>query len=91
MTPIDKPIHPPREGDLPREELIAEAERVCQQGWNGLKVKDVLFKYTCQWCGERCTMQEPNKLYENGECFACGKSTPIKFGGFLLHCILEKA
>lgn len=70
---------PPRQGDLPREELIKQAEQAVSQ-WPG-KVQ-VLFKFTCPYCGERCTLQEPNVLYENGECFSCGKTSPIEFGGF---------
>lgn len=89
MTPIDKPIHPPREGDLPRDELVKRAQAAMEE-WGGRGADiDILFKFTCQWCGERCTLQEPNKLYENGECFACGKSTPIKWGGFSIHAILN--
>jgi len=72
----------PREGDLPREELASRAEQVVQESRVPV---DVLFKFTCEHCGERCTLQEPNKLYESGECFSCGKKTEIKFGGYSLH------
>lgn len=89
MTPIDKPIHPPREGDLPRDELQRRAQLALDEWSSGGADVDILFKFTCVWCGERCTLQEPNKLYENGECFACGKSTPIKWGGFSIHAKLN--
>lgn len=46
---------------------------------------DTWFKFTCEHCGERCTFQEPNKLYEYGECHECGKSTKVEVGGFSLH------
>lgn len=85
-----KPPYPPREGDLPRDELCARAQQVLDEAeldphsmWHGYNV-EVLFKFTCQHCGERCTLAEPNRLYENGECFACGQTTKIDFGGYTL-------
>ena len=80
-------IHPPREGDLPREELLkAAVYATSSKGpWPGA---DILFKFTCIHCGERCTMQETNQLFEKGECFACGKETEIKFGGFAIHYVV---
>lgn len=81
-------MYPPREGDLPREELMERAKEATTTGpWPGA---DVLFKFTCEHCGERCTLQEPNVLYENGECFRCGKITKIEFGGFTIHMVLGK-
>lgn len=74
--------YPPREGDLPREELCRRAQMALDEWGEGTQI---LFKFTCEHCGERCTFQEPNQLYENGECFACGQSTPIKFGGFAIR------
>jgi len=70
--------YPPRQGDLPKEELIErartyQAEMQC----------DIHFKYTCEACGERCTLEEPNTLYEKGEC-QCGHIMPITHGGFML-------
>lgn len=81
--------YPPREGDLPREELMARAAEVTGPDgpWPGA---DILWKFTCEHCGERCTLQEPNVLYENGECFKCGKTTEIKVGGFTVHMVLKK-
>ena len=75
-------MHPPREGDLPRELLMALAQKVVTDSQVPV---EVYFKFTCPHCGERCLLQEPNKLYENGECFTCGKTNPIQFGGFSLH------
>jgi len=81
--------YPPREGDLSRLQLIAAAAMATGPGglWPGA---DVLFKFTCEHCGERCTLQEPNVLYENGECFKCGNGTKIEFGGFTIHMVLFK-
>lgn len=73
--------HPPRDGDLPREELMRLADQaVTESGgfW------DVHFKFTCEHCGHRCMFQEPNMLFENGECSECGKKTEVKYGGFTL-------
>ena len=44
----------------------------------------VYFKFTCTHCGQRCTFEEPNKLYEAGECYVCKKETKIERAGFLL-------
>ena len=74
--------HPPREGDLPREELIAAADKVVEDSYVPV---DVMFKFSCEHCGERCTFQEPNMLYENGECHKCGQMTKVEFGGYALH------
>lgn len=78
----DKPYHPPREGDLPRDELCQQAQKTLEDWPEGTVI---YFKFTCKFCGERCTLQEPNKLYENGECCSCGMSTPIQFGGFTIQ------
>ncbi len=44
----------------------------------------VHFKFTCAACGTRCTLEEPNMLREAGECFACGATTTIREGGYML-------
>lgn len=75
--------HPPRKGDLPREELIQRAEMVLKEYPPG--AAEIHFKFTCQHCGERCTLSKANYLYENGECYKCGKDTPIKVGGFMVE------
>lgn len=74
--------YPPRPGDLPREELISAANKVLEESTVPV---DLCFKFTCEHCGERCTFQEPNMLYEKGECHKCGKETTVKFGGYSLH------
>ena len=45
---------------------------------------EVHFTYTCEKCGTRCTLSEPNMLRENGECCVCGHTTTITEGGFTL-------
>lgn len=71
-------IRPPQ--DLPREELMQLAHETLVQ-YPGAEIH---FKFTCGHCGTRCTLQEPNTLYESGECFECGKLTPITHGGFMV-------
>lgn len=73
-------MYPPREGDLPRDELILAAERMMTDLHGEVEIH---FKCTCQYCGERCTLEEPNKLYDSIICCQCGKETPIEFGGFM--------
>ena len=67
-----------RPGDLPAAELVKQANKMIAAGWT------VNFKFTCAWCGERCTLQDDNTLWPEGECFQCGKTTIIDVGGFVL-------
>lgn len=78
---------PPREGDLPRDELIDRANAAVDS--YNCRV-DVHFKFTCPHCGERCMLQEPNMLYENGECHKCGTVSPIEVGGFTLRIAINE-
>lgn len=82
-------IYPPREGDLPRDELVKVANRETgpHGQWPGATVN---FKYTCPHCGTRCTLQEDNTLYEEGECFQCGRKSKIEYGGFMIHYTINK-
>jgi hypothetical protein len=66
--------------DLGRVELMKQADEAIKR-YPGAVVH---FKFTCPYCGERCMLQEPNKLYENGICHKCGKESPIERGGFAL-------
>jgi hypothetical protein len=70
--------HRYRPGDLPVEELVKQANLRRAEGW------DIHFKFTCAWCGERCTLEHTNHLYPEGECFQCGKTTIIDVGGFAM-------
>lgn len=76
--------HPPREGDLPREELLKAAKKATAPGgqWPGASV---IFKCTCPHCGERLCMDPDNTLWENIECFKCGQSSKVEYGGFMVH------
>ena len=67
--------------DFPRNQIITMASEALERAEGRARV---YFKFTCQHCGQRCTFAEPNKLYEKGSCFACGKETVIQSAGFLL-------
>lgn len=84
-----RPSYLPRPGDLPRKELVAEADRVIAEAGGPSKCL-VYFKFTCMWCGERCILVEPNTLYEIGECQKCGKKTKIDVGGLQVHYKVKK-
>jgi len=64
--------------DLPRAEAMRKAEEHARQGWT------VYFKFTCANCDERVVLQDPNTLYEHGECCVCGQSTKLERVGFML-------
>ena len=73
---------PPREGDLPIGELMnrANQQRVLDES-RGVHT-DIHFKFTCEACGERCMFDDPNQLYEYGECHKCGHETKVIVGGY---------
>ena len=66
-------------GDLPRVELMRRAQIAYRIGW------DVRFKFTCVACGTRCAFADLNKLWTEGECSSCGRSTTVARGGFMLQ------
>jgi hypothetical protein len=48
-------------------------------------------KFTCQHCGARQTMTEPNKFFISGRCEECGGMTDIEARGcdFMMHVGIE--
>ena len=76
-------MHEPLKGDLPRKVLIESATTARID--YGVDICNVFFKFTCSHCGHRCMFQEPNKLYESGECSECGKATEVQYGGYMLQ------
>jgi hypothetical protein len=68
-------------GDLPRDELMRRADIACRIGW------DVRFKFTCGACGTRCAFADLNKLWTDGECSSCRRSTTVVRGGFMLLAV----
>lgn len=67
--------------DRPRLEIIEQASKVIERAAGRAKV---YFKFTCPSCGERLTLEEPNVLYEDGECAKCGATNPIEKAGFMI-------
>ena len=67
--------------DYPRDEIRRRAEEAMALIPNSR----VYFKFTCQLCGERCTFNEPNMLYERGECCRCGVDQPVTQYGFSME------
>jgi hypothetical protein len=72
VSPIDY-------GDLARKELMRRADIAYRIGW------DVRFKFTCVACGTRCAFAVLNKLWTEGECSSCGRTTIVVKGGFMLQ------
>lgn len=70
--------HTPK--DLPRRELMVLADETLKK-YPGAVVH---FKFTCGYCGARCTLSDPNVLYETGQCYNCGHDTTITQGGFMV-------
>ena len=64
--------------DRPVEEIAALADRMIQRGMT------IWQKWTCQHCGSRQTMAEPNLLFRSGICQECGKQSTIEVCGFML-------
>lgn len=71
-----KTDHAPK--DLPRGEL----QELAWQALRKYPGAEIHFKFTCEHCGERCTLEDANSLYEFGICAKCGKETKIEKGGF---------
>ena len=78
-TPTRRDPNPTDYGDLPRDELMRRAQIAYRVGW------DVRFKFTCVACGTRCAFADLNKLWTEGECSSCGRSTRVARGGFMLQ------
>lgn len=71
--------------DLPREELLRQADRAIME-FSGVGAQaEVHFKFTCEKCGARNTFADANVLYEFGDCCQCNHRTAVKQGGFALH------
>lgn len=73
--------HPPT--NHPRDVIVRMAEEAIRRS-GGPAAAKVFFKFTCVGCGTRCTFNEPNALYERGECASCGLDQPITEAGFAL-------
>jgi hypothetical protein len=68
------------EFDHPFYEVAANIKTFAERG-------DKCFqKWTCQSCGARQTMTDPNKVFTSGQCEECSQATDIEANGcnFLL-------
>lgn len=61
--------------DYPIEECVATADKYIAKGMFAYQ------KFTCDHCGSRQTMGEPNTFFTSGTCEACGKTTDLKKKG----------
>lgn len=69
------------ERNQPFYEVIKKAEIVIEKGGT------VYQKFTCDRCGDRQMIDEPNRFYRLGRCGECGYITNIEETGcgFLAH------
>ena len=67
--------------DFPWDDVVRRAAEMTASG------AYVFQKFTCAGCGNRLTMDEPNRLYETGTCDNCPTVTNIKERGcnFMLY------
>ena len=74
--------------DYPRDVIMQKAHNAIR-GMGGPQYCKVFFKFTCIQCGTRCTFDEPNSLFERGECAACGFDQPVEKAGFRLEAMIR--
>jgi hypothetical protein len=71
--------------DYPKAEIIVGAqEAVAQMRAEGHPDAHAYFKASCPKCGERCQFQEPDVIFEEMECAACGHTFPFTEGNYML-------
>ena len=61
--------------DFPFEKMARQAERLVKDGFT------VYQKFSCNGCGERLTMDVPNKFFQEGTCDKCDTVTNIERKG----------
>jgi hypothetical protein len=65
--------------DFPFDDLVERGIERMNQGW------DVYLKFTCSGCGQRLTIDVPNKFFTEGTCDKCPALTDIrKTGGNMM-------
>ncbi len=74
--------------DRARLEIMTLADAAIRK-YGGAKKAEVYFTFSCKACGVRCTFNDPNILWEVGECHACGAKTVVERAGFALHISTE--
>ena len=61
--------------DFPFYEAVEQAEELIKKGVM------VHQKFTCAGCGQRLTIEEPNRFYTTGTCDKCSHVTDIRARG----------
>ena len=61
--------------DHPFDEVVENAKRAMGKGFKTFQ------SFTCSGCGQRLTMDEPNKFYAEGTCDKCPAKTDIRKQG----------
>lgn len=68
--------------DFPFDEVAENALHLVKQGHT------IFQKFSCEKCGVRQHMEEPNKFYKTGKCETCGHVTDLtRTGCNFLLCI----
>jgi len=60
-----------KQHDHPLHEVAVTASAHILDGWT------IYQKFTCEKCGERQMIDEPNRFYTQGKCGDCGHVTDI--------------
>lgn len=70
--------------DYPFNDVVDTAGDLINRGYT------VYQKFTCEKCGQRLTMDEPNKFFISGTCDKCGHETDIQKHGcnYMVHAVL---
>jgi len=71
--------------DYPLEECVKQADKLIANGATAYQ------KWSCNHCGARQTMTEPNTFYTSGKCEECKKITLIENCNYLLTFVLGRA
>lgn len=61
--------------DYPFDEVVKKAKEIIAQGGT------IHQKFTCEKCGARLGMEEPNVFHATGHCDQCGHITNIRARG----------
>lgn len=73
--------------DYPIEECAATVEAKAREFPGQITIYQ---KWTCQHCGARITMNEPNKFFRSGHCEDCGNHTLIAKCNYMLLASMGK-
>jgi len=64
--------------NLSRQDAMQRAQLWLDLGW------ETHFTFKCEQCGEVCSLDDANTLYERGECCTCGYEQDLNEGIGLL-------